>query len=412
MILRGPQIHPDGHGKCGLHSNSTLSSTSAQLPISGVPANTRMSRCNFVISHRHFTPGGTARVRLEAPETISCDSSKMSGDAPVSRRIARSQKEVVMSHRYNIIDIIVGVGMCAIVFGASLVFFAANGPYQVAIPQPLSIEQPVGLEIGMASLQPALGQALVDQALFERRANQFMAQSASEWNRTTLAHQEFQSLPGGPLGAVMRQAAIVPADHMARVQYVLGRAIVNFTARGIRSGVLSADQYRSDYNTSMIRAIEAYGQRLDHEFASTWQATLGREIVDAIQDSSKQAGMIQERLGTAILHLTQAQTGSEEVRAAQQEQLASLIVAAIRTEALADRLTLLAAIESFPEDTAVASVEPASWPDIPVGYLIVAGLMLVTVLFGGLSLTARSREAKALAEMEHQAAKWVYRIAA
>ena len=113
-----------------------------------------------------------------------------------------------------------------------------------------------------------------------------------------------------------------------------------------------------------------------------------------------------------LLHLTQAQTGSEEVRAAQQEQLASLIVAAIRTEALADRLTLLAAIESFPEDTAVASTEPASWPEIPMGYLIVAGLMLVTVFFGGLSLTARSRETKALAEMQHHAAKWVYRIAA
>ena len=77
-----------------------------------------------------------------------------------------------------------------------------------------------------------------------------------------------------------------------------------------------------------------------------------------------------------------------------------------------DRLTLLAAIESFPEDTAVASTEPASWPEIPMGYLIVAGLMLVTVFFGGLSLAARSRETKALAEIEHQAAKWVYRMAA
>ncbi len=317
-----------------------------------------------------------------------------------------------MSHRYNIIDIIVGVGTCAIVFGASPFFFASNGPYPVASPQPISMDQPVGLELGMTSLQPVLGQAIVDQALFERRANQFMAQSASEWNQATLAHQEFQSLPGGPLGAVMRQAARVPADHLARVQYVMGRAIVNFTARGIRSGVLSADQYRSDYNTSMIRAIEANGQRLDHEFASTWQATLGRAIVGAIQDSSRQAGTIQERLGTAILHLTQAQTGSEEVWAAQQEQLASLVVAAIRTEELADRLTLLAAIESFPEDTAVASAEAASWPEIPMGYLIVAGLMLVAVLFGGLTLTARSREAKALAEMEHQAANWVYRIAA
>ena len=317
-----------------------------------------------------------------------------------------------MSHRYNTIDIIVGVGMCAIVFGAFLIFFAANGTYQATTPQVITIQQPSDIQLGMTWLQPALGQAIVDQALFERRTNQAIAQSASEWNRATLAHQEFQSLPGGPLGAVMRQAATVPADHMARVQYVMGRAIVNFTARGIRSGALSADQYLSDYNTNMIRITEARGQHLDHEFESTWQATLGRRFVDASQDSSRQAGAIQERLGAAILHLTQAQTGSEEVRAVQQEQLASLVVAAIRTETLEDSLTLLAAIESFPEDTAIASTEPAFWPEIPMSYLIVAGLMLVTVFFGGLSVTARSRETKALAEIEHQAAKWVYRMAA
>src|SRR5262249_17098559 len=126
-----------------------------------------------------------------------------------------------MSHRYNSIDIIVGVGMCAIVFGALLIFFAVNGTYQAAIHQPISIGQPAGIELGMTLLQPALGQAIVDQALLERRANQLIAQSASEWNRATLAHQDFQSLSGGPLGAVMRQAATVPADHMARVQYVM-----------------------------------------------------------------------------------------------------------------------------------------------------------------------------------------------
>jgi hypothetical protein len=134
--------------------------------------------------------------------------------------------------------------------------------------------------------------------------------------------------------------------------------------------------------------------------------------VGAIQHYTERAGAIQERLGTALVQVTQAQTGSEASWAAQQEQLASLVVAAIRTEALADRLTLLAAIESLPEDTAVASTEPASWPEIPMGYLIVAGLMLVTIFFGGLSLTARSRETKALAEMEYQTAKWVYRMAA
>jgi hypothetical protein len=326
--------------------------------------------------------------------------------------IARYRKEVVMPYRYNAIDIIVGIGMCAIVFGALLFFVATNGTLQTAIPQPTSIEQSIDIEFGMTLLQPALGQAIVDRALFERRANQIIAQSASEWNRTTLAHHEFQSLPGGPFGAVMHQAATVPGDHMARVQGVMGRAIVNFTRRGIRSGVLSADQYLSDYNTGMIRATEDRGQRLNHNFASTWQATLGRGIVDAIQNYTKKAGAIQEQLGTTILHVAQAQTGSEEILAAKQEQLTSLVVAAVRTEALADRLTLLAAIESLPEDTAVVSTEPASWPMVPMGYLIAASLMLAAVFFGGLSLIAQSREAKALAEMKHHAARWVYRMAA
>lgn len=317
-----------------------------------------------------------------------------------------------MSYRFNSIDVIVAVGMCAIVFGALLFFVAANGTFQAVIPQPLSTEQPIGLELGMTWLQPALGHAIVDQALFERRTNQLIAQSASEWNRAALAHQEFQSLPGGSLGAIMRQTATVPADHMARVQYVMGRAIVNFTARGIRSGVLSADQYLSDYNTNMIHVTEASGQRLDREFVSTWQATLGREIVDATQNYRWQASAIQERLGAALLHVTQAQTEAEEVRAAQQEQLASLVMAAVRTEALADRLTLLAAIESFSEGTAVAFTESASWPEMPMGYLIAASLMLAAVFFGGLSLTAQSRESKALTEMKPDADKWVYRIAA
>jgi len=239
-----------------------------------------------------------------------------------------------------------------------------------------------------------------------------VAHAVSEWNRATLAYQEFESLPGGPFGAVMRQAATVPADHMARVQTVMGRAIVNFTGRGIRNGMLSADQYLSDYNAGMIRTTEARGQRLDDNFASTWQVTLGRRIVDAIQTFMKRAGAIQEQLGTAIVHVSQAQTGSEEVRAAQQGQLASLVVAAIRTEALADRLTLLAAIESFPEDNAAAFTEPASWPEIPMGYLIVAGFMLAAVFFGGLSISARRRETKALDEMKHTATRWVYRMAA
>lgn len=317
-----------------------------------------------------------------------------------------------MSYRYNSIDIIVGVGMSAIVFGALLFLVAANGTYQATMPQLFSNEEPAGIQLGMRWLQPAIGQSIIDQVIFERHTDQVMARSASEWNRATLAYHEFLSLEGGPFGAVMHQATRIPADHMARIQGIMGRAIVNFTQRGVRSGVLSADLYLSEYNADMIRAIEARGQHLDHEFASTWQATLGRAIVEAIQNYRKRAAEIQERLGTALVHVTQAQIGTEEIRTAQQQQLASLVVAAVRTGALEDRLTLLAAIESFPEDTAVAFTEPASWPEIPMGYMIAAGLMLAAVFFGGISLTARTRETKALAEMQRHTSRWVYRAAA
>jgi len=317
-----------------------------------------------------------------------------------------------MSYRYNATDIIVGVGMCAIIFGALLFFLVANGTIEAALPQTTAMESSTGIEAGMTWLQPAIGQAIVEQTLYEQRGNQALAEAASERNRATLAHQEFQSLSGGPFGAVMHQAVIVPAEHQARVQGVLGRTIVNFTQRGIRNGALSADQHLSDFNTRMIRAADARGQGLDREFFSNWQAILGRNIVWAFQSYTTRADGIQERLGAALLHVAQARHSLEDNMAVQQPQMGSLVVAAIRTEDLIGRLTLLEAIESLPETAAVPSTKQASWPEMPIGFLIAAGFMLVVVFFGGLSMTARSREARAVATMQRHSTKWVYRLAA
>jgi len=317
-----------------------------------------------------------------------------------------------MSYRYNTTDIIVGVGMCAIVFGALLFFLVANGTIQASLPQVVVTEPANDIEAGMIWLQPALGQAIVEQALNEQRGNQMMAQAAAEWNQATLAHHEFQSLAGGPFPTVMGQAAAGPAEHQAHVQGVLGQAIVNFTQRGIRSGTFSADLYLSDFNTNMIRAAEARGQQLDQDFSSNWQAILGRGIVWAAQTYRSRAEDIQEQLGVALVHVAQAQQSLEDSTAARQPQLGSLLVAAIRTDELMGRLTLLAAIESLPETAPVASTDPASWPEMPIGFLIVSGTILVVVFFAGLSVAARSREAKAAAAIQHNPAKWVYRLAA
>jgi hypothetical protein len=317
-----------------------------------------------------------------------------------------------MSYRYTTIDVIVGVGMCAILFGALLFFVATTGTFQGAPVAYSPLEQPTGILAGMTMLQPVLGQAIVDRALLERRANRGMAETAAEWNRATLAQHDLQSLPGGPFGTVLREAATVPGNHAARVQTVMGREIVNFTKRGIRSEALSADQYFSLYNDRMIRTTEARGQRLDREFASTWQATLGREIVEAAQNYRGLSASIQERLGRAILHLTHLQATLEEGWAENQNQLASLIVAAVRTEALADRLAQLAAAELTPAQPIVASQGTASLPQIPMGFLIAAAVGLAGIFFGGLTMAGSIRERKAMEEMKRNSARWVHRIAA
>lgn len=317
-----------------------------------------------------------------------------------------------MSYRYTTVDIIVGVGMCAIVFGALLLFVAASGTFLVPSPQTAAIEQSSGPAAGMSLLQPALGHAIVERTLLQRYSDRVTTEAILEWNQAMQAHHSLQSIPGGPFGFVVQRAATVPDEHAARVQTVMGRSIVNFTRRGIRSGVLSADQYLSDYNRNMIGITEATGQRLDREFASTWQAILGRWIVDASRDYVRRGMAVQERLGTAILHMTQAKTGLEDAWATNQYQLASLIAAVDRTAGTPDRTVQVASADFAADRASVAAARPVSLPEIPMGYLIVAAMALGAVFFGGLILSAANREAKALADMKRDSSRWVYRMAA
>lgn len=318
-----------------------------------------------------------------------------------------------MSYRYNSTDIVVGVGMCAIVFGAILLVFAASGTFLVANSEPISVDQSSALTAGMTWLQPALGQAIVERTLLQHQSDRMTASALSEWNQAMGDHRSLQASSSNPFRFIMQRAVTIPADHAARVQAVMGRSIVNFTRRGVRSGVLSADLYLSDFNRDMIGMAERMGQRLDRDFAATWQASLGRWIVDASRDYAARYAMVQERLGTAILHMAQAKTGLEEAWGANQYQLASLIAAVDRTTATTDRFTQLAAAESaLTAAPVVATARAVAWPEIPMGYMIAAAMALMAVFFGGLNLSAARREAKALAERNRDAARWVYRTAA
>jgi len=311
-----------------------------------------------------------------------------------------------MSYRFNSLDILVGVGLCAIVFGALVFFVATSGAFLVSGPQPAAIEDSLP-STEAAWLQPALGKAIVDRAVLQQRTEQIMAAATSEWNQAMQAHRSWQAIPGGPMAFVMDRAESVPREHAARVQAVMGRSIVNFTQRGIRSGMLSADLYLSDYNQGMIAATEIRGKRMHQEFESTWQSVLGQWIVDVTRETQRRVAGVQEQLGSAIVHMAQARMGLEGAWASNQYQLGSLMSAVDRTT-LDDRAVMSDAIR--PEGFA-ASIGLSSIPDIPIGYLMAAALLLCSVFFGGLVLSAAAREAKALAEAKRNAGRWTYRMA-
>jgi hypothetical protein len=209
----------------------------------------------------------------------------------------------------------------------------------------------------------------------------------------------------------MDRALTVPQEHAARVQAVTGRAIVNFTQRGIRSGVLSADLYLSDYNQSMIAAAEGRARRMHDEFSSTWQAVLGRWIVEVSREHMRRTAEVQEQLGAAIVHVTQARMGLEGAWAANQYQLGSLMAAADRMPMIGDHEAAMASGDTVRPEAA-ASMRLPLILDVPAGYLLAAAMVLCGVFFGGLLVSAAAREAKAAADARWNAGRWTYRMAA
>ena len=143
-----------------------------------------------------------------------------------------------MSYRYNSVDIIVGAGLCAIVFSALLLVFATSGTYGAGASQSSAIAGALP-STDEAWLQPALGQAIVERSLLQLHSDQLTASATSEWDRAMLAHRNLQASEGGPLTFLMQRAVSVPDEHAARVQAVMGRSIVNFTKRGVVGGSVS-----------------------------------------------------------------------------------------------------------------------------------------------------------------------------
>lgn len=278
-----------------------------------------------------------------------------------------------MKWDFKPIDFIVAVGACVTVLAAYFLFLSANGSVSLTLSQSGSpVGTPNTIDV-MEWVQPVLGQAIVDDLLVGREASQRIAAAARTLNRDTLAAQYLRDSRMKFPDELKKQAAALTEDHATRVQFVMGRAIVNFTARGAKSGLLSADNLNGPYNRRMIDITKTAGAAMDEAFQWNHQANMGNLIVATLQQYDRIAGPIQEQVGHAVV-----QTRTTQARYAQklgeiQEQLAAATVATFLAERTPQRV---ATGPSLPLS------QPRSWPEIPVTVLFALSALFIGIFCG------------------------------
>ena len=247
-------------------------------------------------------------------------------------------------------------------------------------------------------VQPALGQAIVENAILERRASTETFQVVRELNLAFTRGQRMNAVPNAQLTAVLARANLIDEDHAARVQYVAGRSLVDSTARGVRVGVLSPASLRDSYNRRIIETVEARINGLEDGHLNIRETSLGRAIVSAAQSDAAAMEGLQERLGTTMTRVMSVQEEYGRTLGEAQERLTSVSLAAVQSEQVADRFTQLAGAGMT--QPAVGFSAPQSWPEVPISLLIGMSVGLIGIFFIGLSAPSPLRESNITAPEE------------
>ena len=316
-----------------------------------------------------------------------------------------------MKRNLEPVDSMVVVGVFATLLGGALLFMATSGPFQTPTPEAASVNRSPDIMTAMQWVQPALGQGIVDDYLLRSKASEEMAGAAMTLNRSVMSASRLPAFPFESRERAARWAVSMESDHDARVQFVLGRLIADYTARGVRTGVLSPTEPAGDYNNRMMQIAEAAERRMQEAFRSHRQEDLGRTIVSASQWHNELASRIQERVGNAIVHVAMVQDGYQKASERMRAQLAAIGLAAMRTEQQADLFARLGRAD-LAERGEMASLapngEPRSWPEVPFALWFAASVVLMGAFCAGFFMPSR-REPVAVSEMEMKSGEKGYR---
>lgn len=160
-----------------------------------------------------------------------------------------------MGRKYDHVDVMTAIGLVATLFGGYLFVTAADGFWQApSVPPMTAMTVSSDPSAGMAYLQPVLGRAILDEVLLDREAGAAVSAAARELNRAVTEYQRVSASLLSPLVLAELAAFGQEADHRARMQYVMGKAVVNHTRRGSAAG-----SFRR-INTGATSTIISYGR--------------------------------------------------------------------------------------------------------------------------------------------------------
>ncbi len=289
-----------------------------------------------------------------------------------------------MRRRYEPIDLIVAIGMSATIVGAFLVFLSAGWTLEASTSGQTSVGAGLGTVAGEGWLQVPLGHAIVESQVLLREGAAASRKAGVALNKVVAIQRWLSDSAMNYLDPVRRNAGQMEIDHAGRVQSVLGREIVNLTRRGVASQAFASSRSAADYTGRMLRLVEATRLRMDDDFRINRQSNLGRAIVAASLDRREAVEQARARMARAQTFV--AATGFEFAQGtgANQQQLGSLIVAATREEYRMDAIPRSVSTPVLAQPTLAVTSEPRSWPEISIGYLVVASAGLLGLFLVGL----------------------------
>jgi hypothetical protein len=193
-------------------------------------------------------------------------------------------------------NLITLIGMAITVSGIFLCLFVLFVPVTFGATLPNAVASgPVDPQVSLRWIQPLLGQAIVEETLMKQQHESKFSEAIKVSDQMTMA--VYRLYGGNPRAQASANTAAMKVDHAARVQWVMGRLIVELTRQRVRASMSTADQLADKDTERSLTIAEEAVKKLDDVFRPEWQPRLGRAIVTETLNQARAPKHSPERVG-------------------------------------------------------------------------------------------------------------------